>query len=102
MLSRTLSSTTTRRPTDSRANRLSNRLSAALHVTNGDCAADLMREAGIPGEVMPWRDVLHDGPVPGDLSLAELSRVRASYLSAGTGVSFSELAQEFVARDTLL
>ena len=61
-----------------------------------------MREAGIPGEILPWRDVLHDGPVPGDLSLAELSRVRASFLSSGTAVSFSELAQEFVARDTML
>ncbi len=77
-------------------------MSVALHVTNGDCAADLIREAGIPGETIPWRDVLHDGPVPADLSLAELSRVRASYLSSADAGEFSELAQEFVARDTLL
>jgi hypothetical protein len=61
-----------------------------------------MREAGIPGEILPWRDVLHDGPVPADLSLAELSRVRASYLSSGAAGVFSELAQAFVARDTVL
>ena len=77
-------------------------LTTALHVTNGDCAADTMREAGIPGEILAWRDVLHDGPVPGDLSLVELSRVRASFLSSGAAGSFSELAQEFVARDTML
>jgi len=77
-------------------------LSGALHVTNGDSAADLIREAGIPGEILPWRDVLHDGPVPRDLSLAELSRVRASYLASAGAGEFSELAQEFVARDTLL
>jgi hypothetical protein len=77
-------------------------LSGPLHVTNGDCAADLMREAGIPGEILPWRDVLHDGPVPADLSLAELSCVRASYLSSAAAGEFSELAQEFVARDMLL
>ncbi|MEO7502775.1 MAG: hypothetical protein ABIW94_09070 [Gemmatimonadaceae bacterium] len=71
-------------------------------MTNGGCAADLMREAGIPGEILPWRDVLHDGPVPADLSLAEMSRVRASYLSSGGAGEFTELAQEFVARDTLL
>ncbi|ANM30105.1 hypothetical protein ABI59_11760 [Acidobacteria bacterium Mor1] len=39
-----------------------------LHVTNGDAAADGIRRglqgAGIEGEVLPWRDVLHDGPVP--------------------------------------
>jgi len=61
-----------------------------------------MREAGISGEILPWRDILHDGPVPRDLSLAELGRVRASYL-ASTGMGeYSELAQEFVARDAVL
>lgn len=61
-----------------------------------------MREAGIAGEILPWRDVLHDGPVPRDLSLAELSSVRASYLASAGAGEFSELAQDFVARDTTL
>ena len=26
-----------------------------LHVTNGDAAADLIREAGLLGEALPWR-----------------------------------------------
>ncbi len=39
-----------------------------LHLTNGDSAADLIREAGIGGKVLPWRDVLHMGPVPDKLS----------------------------------
>jgi len=77
-------------------------LSAALHVTNGDSAAGLIREAGLSGEILPWRDVLHDGPVPRDLSLAELSRVRASYHASAGGGEFNELAQEFIARDSLL
>lgn len=54
------------------------------------------------GEILPWRDILHDGPVPRDLSLAELSRVRASYLASIGDGNYSELAQEFVARDSLL
>lgn len=77
-------------------------MSGALHVTNGDCAAELMREAGIAGEILSWRDVLHDGPVPRDLSLAELSSVRAAYLASAGAAEFSELAQDFVARDTML
>lgn len=77
-------------------------MSAVLHITNGDSAAGLIREAGLSGEVLAWRDVLHDGPVPRDLSLAELSRVRASYLASSGGGEFSDLAQEFVARDSLL
>jgi len=61
-----------------------------------------MREAGIAGEILSWRDVLHDGPVPRDLTLAELSSVRAAYLASAGAGEFSELAQDFVARDTLL
>jgi hypothetical protein len=33
-----------------------------LHITNGDSAADVMRLA-VQGEILPWRDVLHEGPV---------------------------------------
>ncbi len=61
-----------------------------------------MREAGIAGEILPWRDVLHDGPVPRDLSLAELSWVRAAYLASAGAAELSELAQDFIARATLL
>ena len=35
-----------------------------LIVTNGDSAAERLREAGIKGHIIPWRDMLHDGPVP--------------------------------------
>ena len=49
-------------------------MKSTLHITNGDCVADTLREA-IEGEVMPWRDVLHDGPVP-DVDHATLRRIR--------------------------
>lgn len=52
-----------------------------LIVTNGDCAADAMRAAKLDADILPWQDVLHDGPVPAGLSLAELSRVRADFLA---------------------
>lgn len=29
-----------------------------LHITNGDSAAQLIRRSSLPGEVLPWRDVL--------------------------------------------
>ena len=35
-----------------------------LNITNGDCAVDIMKKAGINGDFIPWRDVLYDGPVP--------------------------------------
>jgi hypothetical protein len=51
-----------------------------LHLTNGDCAVPPLRAAGIDGEILPWREVLHDGPVPGGLSRAELRAVRSKFL----------------------
>jgi Domain of unknown function (DUF1835) len=53
---------------------------AALHVTNGDSAAAVLDTTGLVRRVLPWRDALHEGPVP-DVPDAELRRVRASFLS---------------------
>ena len=74
-------------------------MSPSLHITNGDSAAGNMMGGGIGGEILPWRDVLHDGPVPADLSLAEMSRVRATYLASEGLGNFDDIAREFVARD---
>ena len=51
-----------------------------LNITNGDSAVKIMQEAEIPGALLPWRDILHDGPVPESLSLDELSKVRAQFI----------------------
>jgi hypothetical protein len=51
-----------------------------LHLTNGDCAVPPLRAAGVEGELLPWREVLHDGPVPGHLSRAELRELRGRFL----------------------
>src|SRR5919206_483284 len=52
-----------------------------LHITNGDHAARLIAATGVGGEVLPWRDVLHEGPVPEGLSLDELRPVRAPFIA---------------------
>jgi hypothetical protein len=53
-----------------------------LHVTNGDFAADRIAGAGLAGEVLPWRDVLHEGPVPAGIDDADLRARRAGFLGA--------------------
>lgn len=53
-----------------------------LHVTNGDIAAELLRASGLAGTVLPWRDILHDGPVPGWVSSDELAATRARHIAA--------------------
>ena len=54
-----------------------------LNVTNGDAVVgELAAAAGVdPGEVLVWREILHDGPVPAGLGPAELARVRARHLA---------------------
>lgn len=51
-----------------------------LHLTNGDSAVPALRAAGVDDEILPWSEVLHDGPVPGGLGAGELRAVRARFL----------------------
>ena len=54
-----------------------------LHVTNGDsAAAPRIRAAVGTGDVLPWRDALHEGPVPAGLDPAALRAVRARFIAA--------------------
>jgi hypothetical protein len=55
-----------------------------LHVTNGDSAVLGIEATGVGGDVVPWRDALHEGPLPADAGPAELRAVRARFL-AGHG-----------------
>lgn len=73
-----------------------------LVITNGDVAADALREARIADEILPWRDILHEGPVPGGLGLEELSKVRAEFLSRRGWLSADELEAAFGARDATI
>ena len=56
-------------------------MSPRLHVTNGDAAAERIGALVAPEPVLPWRDLLHEGPVPDGLSLEELSAERARFLA---------------------
>ena len=54
-----------------------------LHVTNGDSTVEIMRRADVVGDIVAWRDVLHEGPVPA-LPPAELRPLRAEALESVT------------------
>jgi hypothetical protein len=74
---------------------------AALHVTNGDSTAAGLRQGGVAGDVLPWRDVLHEGPVP-PLAPAALARVRARFLAEATGISIEPVYRDLRLRDARL
>lgn len=77
-------------------------MSHTLNITNGDCAIAIMKKAGICGEFLPWRDVLHEGPVPQGLSLEDLSEVRAKYISGNGWADTEEIQRSFLERDNVL
>jgi hypothetical protein len=72
-----------------------------LHVTNGDAAVPLLRAAGVDGEILAWREVLHDGPVPA-VQAPELRRIRARFLGDTGWVGFDAALADLEARDRAL
>jgi hypothetical protein len=72
-----------------------------LHVTNGDSAGKTLRETAIGGAVLPWQDVLHEGPVPA-LPRPELLRARARFLAESGWGSVDELLSSLERRDQQL
>ena len=75
----------------------------ALHVTNGDAVVpELAAAAGIaPSDVLVWREILHDGPVPEGLGPEELARLRARHL-VSRGWADGDALADMRARDERL
>jgi hypothetical protein len=60
----------------------SNPVRQCLHVSNGTSVTMTLAATGVPGTYSIWADPLHDGPVPGGLTDAELLDVREQYHSS--------------------
>jgi hypothetical protein len=73
-----------------------------LHITNGDTAADLIKDAVFSGQILAWRDVLHEGPVPAGLELPQLSKLRSEYIAAQGWGTYYDVQVSFAERDTTL
>lgn len=75
---------------------------ATLHVTNGDIAAESLARSGLEGASLPWRDLLHDGPVPSDDDRAIFQRTRTAFIVGLHWASEPAVAAQFVTRDAAL
>ena len=73
-----------------------------LNITNGDSAVEIMKKAGIPGTFLPWRDVLHDGPVPKEITLEKLSEIRAEFIIERNWGEPERVKRDFIERDDIL
>jgi hypothetical protein len=77
-------------------------LTQRLNITNGDLAAGTLSEAGVEGKIVPWRDVLHEGPVDSSLSLEDLSKERAAFIAEQGWDDFAHVSGSFVERDRVI
>jgi hypothetical protein len=68
---------------------------SVLHVTNGDSAISALEAAGFD-DALPWRDTLHEGPLP-DHDPDRFRRTRARFLAemgwAGEGAAARSMAE---------
>lgn len=72
-----------------------------LHVTNGDSAGSVLRGSGIGGPILPWRDVLHDGPVRA-LDWPALRQERARFIASRGWASYEDTLAQLTSRDEAL
>jgi hypothetical protein len=72
-----------------------------LHVTNGSIAVSRLHDLGLSGRIVPWDDVLHEGPVRAGVSDEELRRERAAFLAVSWG-DVEGIERSLCARDELL
>jgi hypothetical protein len=71
---------------------------ADLIITNGGTAVELLQATGRAETILPWNDVLHEGPIRGT-RLADCTPVRAEYLAHRFRLPHETVAAEFAARD---
>ncbi len=73
-----------------------------LNIVNSDIVIERMKWANISGSFLSWQDFLHEGPVPENLSLETLSKVRAEFVHKKGFGDFKEVYQRFRDRDSTL
>jgi hypothetical protein len=72
-----------------------------LIITNGDTAAGLLVAGGRSDRVMPWQDVLHEGPIIAT-GLDACTRARIDYLARRFRIGVAEVAAQFEGRDAVM
>lgn len=61
-----------------------------LHVTNGTAVS--LDKTGLPGAIIYWNDVLHEGPAPAGISFDELTRLREQFIANYFGLTPAEVS----------
>lgn len=70
-----------------------------LIITNGDMAAERIQNLQPEVTVLPWRDVLHDGPLGEFDRLEDQSIHRAAFIAGFADMALEDVARDFEQRD---
>ena len=73
-----------------------------LNIVNGDVTVEIIKKAHINGDFLPWRDFLHEGPVPQSVSIDKLSEIRANFIHKQGFGSLEKIEKEFQERDEVI
>ena len=73
-----------------------------LHITNGDSAGGTLQQTDLPGDILTWKDILHEGPTPAGLSLDQMSKIRAQFIADNAFGTYDDVLATFIDRDALL
>lgn len=70
----------------------------SFHIANGDATGEVLKEAGLAGEIITFREALVDGPVR-PLDRAGFIELRARFLSRESSDSIDQVREALVAQE---
>ena len=73
-----------------------------LHIVSCTAVTNVMKKANLLGDFLEWKDFLHEGPIPKELSLQQLSKLRANFLYEQNYTPLYKATKEFEHRDNIL
>ena len=73
-----------------------------LHVLNGESTAESLKQSGLPGERLVWKEALIWGPTPPGLSLSEWCRFRADFLADANAKDAQQCFEDLMQQEAVL
>lgn len=73
-----------------------------LNIVNGEVVADLLEECGLPGDILSYDDVLHEGPTPSGLTHEAWREKRAEFHTQSGWSNFDAALKRLEAKDKIL
>ncbi len=77
-------------------------MNKTLHIVSGTTVTNVMKQANLIGDFLEWQDFLHEGPIPKDFSLQQLSKVRSKFLYKQNYTPLEKAIHTFEHRDNIL